>query len=131
METTYANLPTRIKAAFIDAVVLIGAMYAVTEIFNLLGEVPTWVRTLAWISIFLLYESLLVSIYGGTMGHSYSKITVRSATDDKKKINFLWAVLRFVVKFFLGWISLLTVTGTEKKQAIHDHVVNSVVLEEE
>ncbi|GAB5399937.1 MAG: hypothetical protein Aureis2KO_15220 [Aureisphaera sp.] len=127
---TYANLPSRVKAAFIDAVVLIGAMYAITELFNLFGEIPTWLRILAWVSIFILYEPLLVSIYGGTMGHSYSKITVRREADSEKKIGFVMAVLRFVVKFFLGWISLLTVTGTEKKQAIHDHIVKSVVLEE-
>jgi len=37
-------------------------------------------------------------------------------------------LVRFLAKVGLGWLSLLTVTGNEKKMAIHDYLAQSVVL---
>ncbi|WP_263649779.1 RDD family protein [Rasiella rasia] len=125
----YANLPQRIKAACIDAVVLIALMYAASEILSLFENVSNWIRIVIALFLFVLYEPLLVSIYGETIGHFYSKISVEKDGQSGKKISFTRALARFICKFLLGWISLLTVTGSDKKQAIHDHVANSVVVE--
>ncbi|MCB0456661.1 MAG: RDD family protein, partial [Flavobacteriaceae bacterium] len=67
--------------------------------------------------------------YGGTIGHSYSGIGVRRDDDSDKNISLPSAIVRFIIKLLLGWISLLTVTGNEKRKAIHDFIVKSVVLE--
>lgn len=130
MEKTYAILPYRIKAAFIDAVVMIAFMYGISELFGLFDQVPNVARVVAAIFIFLLYDPLFTSIYGGTIGHSFAKIEVKRQEDNTKNISFPAAILRFLCKAFLGWISLLTVTGNDKKQALHDLLVKSVVLEE-
>ena len=129
MTANYALLPSRIKAAVIDGLVVIAAMYAVSEILALFENVPTYVRISAFIMIFVLYDPFFTSMYGGTIGHSYSKITVRRDADLTSYIPFPAAMVRFILKALLGWLSLLTVTGDKKKKAIHDIAVKSVVVE--
>tara|TARA_R110002073_G_scaffold139232_2_gene289236 strand:+ start:13510 stop:13911 length:402 start_codon:yes stop_codon:yes gene_type:complete len=129
MKEEYAILPERIKAAFIDAIILIAAMYAISEIFNLFTHVPNAVRMVAFVLVFIVYDPFFTSRFGGTIGHSYSNITVKKDTDSTQNISFPMALIRFILKACLGWLSLLTVTGNEKKKALHDFAANSVVLE--
>ena len=105
-------------------------MYAASEILNIFENVPNYIRISIAISLFILYDPFFTSQYGGTIGHSFSKITVRKDIDRENYIGFPSALLRFILKISLGWISLLTVTGNKKKKAIHDFVVNSVVVNE-
>jgi uncharacterized RDD family membrane protein YckC len=128
MVKDYPLLLDRVKASFIDAIVLIAMMYAASEIFALFDSVPNYVRIITSIFIFLLYDPLLTSFYGGTIGHSFSNIGVRKDDNLDEYISLPIAVVRFVLKALLGWISLLTVTGNEKKKAIHDFAANSVVI---
>ncbi|WP_161634442.1 hypothetical protein [Aquimarina pacifica] len=44
MKDTYAILPDRIKAVIIDGIVLVAAMFAITEIFSFFDEVPDMIR---------------------------------------------------------------------------------------
>ncbi len=129
-EITYANLSVRVKAAIIDSLLLIGFIIAISELFDLFEAVPDTLRMVAFIFAFILYDPLFTSIYGGTIGHSFSGIGVRSESDVEKKIPFPMALMRFLVKVLLGWISLVTITGNKKKKAIHDYVAKSVVVEE-
>ena len=55
-------------------------------------------------------------------------IRVKRESDEKRNILFPLAIVRFIVKAFLGIISLLTVYSSEKKKAIHDILVGSIVL---
>jgi uncharacterized RDD family membrane protein YckC len=57
-------------------------------------------------------------------------IRVKRESDEKKNILFPLAIIRFIVKASLGWISLLTVTGNSKRKAIHDYLIGSVVVYE-
>lgn len=129
MKKEYARLFDRVKAASIDAMILIAMMYAATEIFELFDIVPNFARALVAVFIFLLYDPLLTSFYGGTIGHSFSGIGVRKDNNSEKKISFPSAIIRFLFKICLGWISLLTITANDKKKALHDFIANSVVLE--
>lgn len=128
MNLDYGSLQSRIKAAVIDSVILISAMYCTSEILNSFKEVPSSLRAWLFILFFILYEPLMVSIFGNTLGHYYSDIKVRQEDNVDKKIIFPLALVRFVLKALLGWLSLLTITGSEKKQAIHDKIVKSVVV---
>ena len=129
MKKHYANLPLRIKAAVIDSIILIASMFVASELLSLFDNVPDYVRGIIAGFLFLLYEPLFTTIKGGTIGHMYSNITVRKVNDQSKKINFLLAVFRFIVKLFFGWISLLSVPGHEKRRALHDLVAGSIVLD--
>jgi len=131
MPISYALLPDRVKAAVIDSIILVAMMYGISELFALFENVPQSFRITAFILVFLLYDPLLTSIYGGTIGHSFSNILVKNEDEPSKNISFSLAVLRFVVKLFLGWISLLTVTSNKKRKAIHDFVAKSIVILEE
>lgn len=128
MSVEYAMLLDRIKAAVIDAVILIASMYAVSELLELFEYVPNAIRILFAVFIFVLYEPLFVSQFGGTIGHSYSGLMVKRDNLLCGNINFFMALIRFILKAFLGWISLLTVTSNNKKKAIHDFLANSVVV---
>lgn len=130
MNIVYATLQSRIMAAVIDGIILIVLMYSTTEILKYFDEVPSSLRMYLFILFFVLYEPILVSLFGSTAGHYYSDIKVKQANHVNKNVIFPLALVRFILKYFLGWLSLLTVTSTEKRQAIHDKVVNSVVIED-
>ena len=130
MKGNYALLIDRIKSAVIDSIVIIGFMYAFTEILSLFDTVPNYVRIILFAFVFLIYEPLLVSLFGQSIGHSYIKIKVVRDTESQKNISFPVAVIRFLCKVFLGWLSLLTVTGNKKKKAIHDLIANSIVIKQ-
>jgi len=130
MDIVYASLQSRIKAVVIDSVILMVLMYGTTEVLGYFNNVPSSLRMCLFILFFVLYEPILVSVFGTTAGHYYSDIKVKRANNTGKNLFFPLALLRFIIKFLLGWVSLLTVTGSEKRQAIHDGVVNSVVIED-
>lgn len=131
MEIKYAVLLSRVKAATIDSIIIVGFMFLISEILSAIETVPNYVRITLFVFIFILYDPIFTSIYGGTIGHSKAGITVRNENNPEKKISFPYALLRFLLKVTLGWISLLTVTGNEKRKAIHDFAANSIVIEEE
>ncbi len=128
MNDDYARLPSRVKAAFIDGVTIIILIYGITEILSLFDFVPNYIRGGLFFLVFFLYEPLLISLFGRTVGHLLCDLVVKNGENEKKNILFHLAVIRFILKVLLGWLSLLTVTGNEKNQAIHDFAANSVVI---
>ncbi|WP_296382723.1 RDD family protein [Winogradskyella sp.] len=128
MNLDYARLQNRIKAAVIDSIILFTVMYCTSELLNSFENISPSLRMWLFILYFILYEPLMISVFGYTLGHFYCDIKVRRENDFNKKINFPLALIRFLFKACLGWLSLLTITGSEKGQAIHDSVVKSVVL---
>jgi len=130
MTKRYAILPSRVKAAFIDSLVLVAMMYAASEFLNILDEVPNTLRWVIIIIVFFLYDPLLTHIFGATMGQSHYNIGVRLDNDTlNKKLSLPLSFLRFFFKATLGWISLLTVTGNSKRKALHDFIAKSIVIE--
>ena len=124
----YPQLLERIKAAFADIIILIGLMIIASSIFSSFEQVPDSARIAVFVFIFALYDPLFTSIFGGTIGHILMGLKVKQEKNPEKNIWIHLAIIRFLAKVGLGWISLLTVTGTEKKTAIHDSIVGSVVL---
>lgn len=124
----YAELTDRIKAVFADMIVLVVMIYAVTAIFSSFEEVPTYARVMAFIGIFILYDPLFTSLFGGTIGHLSNGLKVKRQSNPKRNVIFPLAIIRFVVKSFLGVISLLTVTSSFENKAIHDSLVGSIVI---
>ncbi len=96
----------------------------------LFDTVPNFVRVIAFFLLFVFYDPIMVSKYGATVGHTFSKISVKREKDTNQNLSFVQAFLRFLVKLSLGWISLITVAGNEKRKAIHDFVANSVVIDD-
>ncbi|HAS44435.1 MAG TPA: RDD family protein [Microscillaceae bacterium] len=127
-EDQYTGLLERVKAVFVDSLVLVFSMVVFTQIFSIFEQVPDIARILAFTLIFVLYDPLCVSFFAGTLGHRVIGIQVKDVQNETKNIGFLLALIRFTVKVLLGWISLLTITGNVKRRAIHDMVAGSVVV---
>jgi uncharacterized RDD family membrane protein YckC len=127
-EIDYPGISERIKAAVSDSIVLVGFMILISIIFSMFNEVPEGVRIIAFVFVFGLYDPIFTSIFGGTIGHFI--IGIRVVRDDgaRKKIIFPKAVIRYLVKVLLGWISLLSISRSKKSKAIHDIIVNSLVV---
>lgn len=127
-EKKYPGVSDRVKAVISDSAVIILFIFIVTSIFSAFENVPEKARIIAFIFIFILYDPIFISAFGGTIGHMMFGIRVKSESNEKKNILFPFAVIRFIVKALLGWISLFTVYRNEKRKAIHDYFVGSVVV---
>ncbi len=128
MYLEYGKLIDRLKAVMIDGLIIIGLGFLSTIAISSFEMVPDAVRIVLFISIFLLYDPLFTSLAGGTIGHLIIGLRVRMEKDEQLKISFPNALVRFLLKATLGWISLLTVTGNKKNQAIHDSAAGSVIV---
>ena len=129
VEMKYGTLINRVKAAIVDFMVLMGLILAVSTIFSKFENVPDFVRVILFILIFILYDPIFTSTIGATIGHLILGLRIRRSNDEDRKIIFPIAIVRFILKALLGWISLLTISILKKKKAIHDLVAGSVVLQ--
>ncbi|WP_017733704.1 RDD family protein [Nafulsella turpanensis] len=123
----YPVLVKRLQALIIDMLLLLVCLIFISQLVRLLNGVPSVVRATTFIIVFVLYDPFMTSKYGGTFGHKAVGIRIGKANAEKENINFLAAMIRFIVKSLLGWISLLTVTANSRKRAIHDLAGGSVV----
>lgn len=124
----YPGVSDRVKAVVTDSIILIFFMFVISYVFGEFEHVPENARIIAFLFIFVLYDPLFTSIFGGTIGHMMFGLRVKREKDQSKNIIFPFAIARFIVKASLGWISLLTVSGNEMHKAIHDYMVGSVVV---
>jgi len=127
-EENYPGVFDRIKAILTDSIVVIGLMFAASYIFSRFESVPDNARIIAVVFIFILYDPLFTSIFGGTIGHMIIGIRVKRESNETKNILFPLAILRYIVKAGLGWVSLIAVSFNPKKKAIHDYLVGSIVV---
>jgi uncharacterized RDD family membrane protein YckC len=76
--------------------------------------------------VVLLYEPVLVSSTGGTLGHYVTNLRV---VDDGtgRNVSFLKACVRMAIKSLLGWYSFVILAATRRNQAIHDLLTQSTV----
>lgn len=127
-QKVYPGVVERMKALVADTAVLIVLMYILSAVFNSFHNVPDYVRIAAFVFVFLLYDPLLTSFFGGTIGHMIVGVRVKRASDESKNINFPAALIRYVIKAILGVISLFSVLSNDKRQAIHDFAASSIIV---
>lgn len=132
MERKYPELKTRVQSTFIDAILMIVLMMIAAWIFDKTGlnneEEAGLVKAIIFISIWGIYEPLSTT-FGATLGNYLMKIRVRNENKYGKKINIFQALVRFIFKFTLGWLSFLTIHFNDERRAIHDIFAGSVMLE--
>lgn len=102
-------------------------MFVFAGIMDRFEDVPDWLRVVLFIALFIAYEPLCISL-GGTLGNHIKGIRVRSVEDPARRINSLQAIIRYIVKVALGWVSFLTINANPQKRAIHDMVSGSIVI---
>jgi uncharacterized RDD family membrane protein YckC len=122
----YPMLVKRYQSVLIDFVLWCSLMIVCMTV---LGESEAKQAVMLSICLFfaLVYEPLLTT-YSATLGQYIIRIRVRSSRNPKKRINVLQAYIRIIVKFFLGWISFVTINFNPKHRAINDLAGSSVVI---
>lgn len=124
----FPSLLTRVKALVIDAIVLLILFSLASILIDKFEHTPTYVRVFIFVFAFYIYEPLFVTLFGGTIGHHILGVNVKQINRPQQKINALQAIVRFLTKYLLGWISFLTLIGNKRKRGIHDLASGSIVL---
>jgi uncharacterized RDD family membrane protein YckC len=122
----YARFTRRLQAVLVDTIIfmliLAGALIvAVSLKSDNVARILGFTVVAAW----LLYEPVLVSMTGGTIGHQMYNLRV---VDDRGgNVSFVKAVVRVVIKAVLSWYSFITMAMTSRHQAVHDLLTHSTV----
>ena len=123
----FGRLSRRIQALMLDMMLFTAGMLACLSVMSASGSdmISTVVGTTA-ASCALLYEPVLVSYMGGTIGHRLRNLRV---VDERTGANlgFFKATSRFVIKTVLGIPSFITMMATRRHQAVHDLATRSTV----
>lgn len=124
---TYPLLADRIQSTFIDMVLIIVLMFVFASVLDRYENVPDWIRIALFFFLFGIYEPVCTTA-GCTLGNYSKKIRVRRVTDTGKRITIFQALIRYVFKVLLGWLSFLTIHSNPGKRAIHDLAAGSVMI---
>ena len=123
----YARFSRRLRGIMLDWIIamaiLFGGVLVAVSIQN-----DGFSRTLGILVVItlFLYEPVLVSLTGGTLGHYFANLRV---VDDRDggNVSLLKACARVVIKGLLGWYSFVVLAATRRNQAVHDLLTRSTV----
>lgn len=127
MQEKYPLLTERIQSTLIDTVLIIILMFVFANLLDNMNNPPDWIRIVMFVSIWIIYEPLCTSL-GFTLGNYIKGIRVRNESKPEKKINIFQALVRYIIKVLLGWLSFLTIGSDSKRRAIHDLAAGSVMI---
>lgn len=123
----YARFSRRFKGLFVDWLLALIVIYCGLSLSIAIGN-DDFSRIVGFLIVaaLLLYEPIMVSQTGGTIGHHFTNLRV---VDDisHSNISFLKAVVRSLIKGVLGWFSFLTMLVGKRNQAVHDLLTGSTV----
>jgi uncharacterized RDD family membrane protein YckC len=123
----YASLSARIIGSFIDGVIVtilfVGSIYLLNIVD--LNNAYTVLSVIFLYGIF--YFTWPVAKYGYTPG--YRMLGMKIIKTNGMHLGIVQSFIRYVIKTILGIISLLSY-GSEKKQCLHDMLVDSIVIKE-
>ena len=123
----YARFGRRLKAMFLDWVLMLALIFGALTLASLLSS-EIVARSLGFlvVAILLLYEPLLVAYTGGTLGHRWTNLRV---VDERHggNIGLPKAVARMIIKGVLGVYSFIVMAATRRNQAVHDLLTRSTV----
>lgn len=123
----YARFSRRLKGLFVDWLLALIVIYCGLGLSIAIGS-DDFSRIIGFpIAVaLLLYEPIIVSQTGGTIGHHFTNLRV---VDDitHGNISFLKAAARSLIKGTLGWFSFLTMLVGKRNQAVHDLLTGSTV----
>jgi uncharacterized RDD family membrane protein YckC len=124
----YATFTSRLRAFVIDTVCLWVPFLALFFLGETTSGVPgttlvTWLLMFAWL---LLYDPVMVSRRGATVGHAVAHLRVVDARTGRPP-SFGRAFARGLIKLMLGVLSFFTMELTRRHQAVHDMVTHTTV----
>ncbi|MCP4619879.1 MAG: RDD family protein [Bradyrhizobium sp.] len=123
----YARFSRRMRGIVIDWIIAMVVLFGAVMLASASGSSAVS-RTLGYlvVAFLLLYEPLLVTVTGGTVGHWASNLRV---VDDRTggNVSFAKALARLVIKGVLSWYSFVILAATRRNQAVHDLLTRSTV----
>jgi len=122
----YPTILRRYLSTFIDGLLIIIVLLAVSYVFANNTGASGQIRVGILIFMFFIYEPLCTSL-GCTVGQKITGVRVRKRFLHKR-ISIPAAYLRIILKILLGFISFITILFTKDKRAIHDFAAGSVVI---
>lgn len=122
----YPLLLKRYQSLFIDFLLLFAVMI-ITMVLVGNSEIRQTVMVSMGALFLLVYEPLL-TVYSATVGQRIMGIRVRDVNNPAERIGLVRAYIRLVVKWYLGWLSFLTINFNPQHRAIHDMASASVVI---
>jgi uncharacterized RDD family membrane protein YckC len=128
-DVNYPSLVRRVQSIFIDTILIIIAMVVISAILSNVQNTPDWVRIALFVFLFFAYEPVLMAFTTGTIGNRLMQIQVLQVADETKRPTLLQAYIRFIFKFFLGWLSFVTMHFNVQRRAIHDFVGKTVMVQ--
>lgn len=122
----YARFSRRLRGMLLDWMIAMAVLFgAVALASNIRSDTAARSLGVAAVALLLLYEPLLVSRFGGTLGHIWTNLRV---VDDRGgNVSFAKALARFLIKSLLGWYSFVIMAATRRNQAVHDLLTRSTV----
>jgi uncharacterized RDD family membrane protein YckC len=123
----YASFTARLRALVIDTIVTGSCLAVVMVAGSIASDVPGSGRIMmiAVIAIVLLYEPVLVSRRGATVGHRRVRLQVVTASGEFP--GFFRAFARYLIKTLLGLPTFITMMLTRRHQALHDILTATTV----
>ncbi|WP_420125932.1 RDD family protein [Longimicrobium sp.] len=122
----YGRFPRRIQAVVVDGAILASLLLLGPALAGVLPAAASRTVNRAVLLCVVLYEPVMVSVWGGTVGHTLLNLKVVSASTGGR-LPFHRALVRFVTKTVFGLISFLFIALTARHQALHDMAAAAVV----
>lgn len=123
----YARFSRRFRGLVLDWMILMAILFGALTLTSTVRD-DNFSRALGILVIaaLLLYEPVLVSFTGSTLGHYLTNLRV---VDERSggNVSFLKACARVVIKAVLGLYSFVTLAATRRNQAVHDLLTKSTV----
>jgi uncharacterized RDD family membrane protein YckC len=124
----YARASIRVRAALTDSLLIGISLLALLLLFEGL-HTPGGVAVplfYTWAAAVLVYEPVLVSWRGATIGHTLNNLVVLDRRTGRPP-PFLRALVRTFIKNLLGLVSFVAMSLTRRHQALHDLATGTVV----
>lgn len=121
----YPSVFRRYLSTLLDWLILWIVVYLLIRIPAVVNS--DWRIAAIVVLLVLVYEPFLTA-FRCTIGQWVFRLRVRSF-HDKGRISVLQAYLRFLVKYFLGIVSLLMIPARPDRRAVHDFVTDTIVME--
>src|SRR5690606_12325040 len=123
----YPTLLERVKALTVDNAIVIALVFVVSMALLPIENAPNSVRVVCF-ALILLYAPLLTAFWGGTIGHKIFRLGVKREENEERNISLPLAIVRYIAKIVLGWISLVAVSLSPRGRAIHDQLTGSILI---
>jgi uncharacterized RDD family membrane protein YckC len=123
----YARFSRRFRGIVLDWMIVMAILFGAVMLASMVRN-DNFSRALGILVIaaLLLYEPILVSFTGSTLGHYLTNLRV---VDERSggNVSFLKACARVVIKGVFGLYSFVTLAATRRNQAVHDLLTKSTV----